>query len=353
MAVDGGYMIPYTLRVPGSAVDIEMIPVRGGSFRMGSSEDSAEHEEDEGPVVEVKVGPMWVAKYETTWGQYRLYMSMYKLFKDLESQGLRKLTDNNSVDAVTAPTELYDPTFTFEFGQDDNLPAVTMTQFAAKQYTKWLSKLTGHQYRLPSEAEWEYACRAGTSTAYGFGDDPSQLEEYAWYYDNADELPHLVGQKQPNAFGLYDMHGNVMEMAIDGYTEDGYGSLAEKTQPMSILQSIHWAEEADNRVVRGGSFQDDPEALRSAARIGSADREWKEQDPNVPLSPWWFTDDPSRGVGFRIFRSYDSVDEDTIKKFWDVDNEDIAFDIEMRLSEGRGTQLPVDQTLSEDIKNIK
>lgn len=351
--VEGGYMVPYTLRVPGSTVEIEMVPIPGGTFQLGSSEDEDGHEDDEGPQVDVNVAPMWVAKYETTWKQYKLFMSMYKLFKDLNSRGIRKVDSSNAVDAVTAPTELYDPTFTYELGEDDDMPAVTMTQYAAKQYTKWLSKLTGHQYRLPTESEWEYACRSGSSSAYHFGDDDSQLEDYAWFYDNSDELPHLVGQKKPNAFGLFDMHGNAMELVIDSYTEDGYELVADKDQPMTSVDSVRWAEEAGNRAVRGGSFQDYPEDLRSAARIGTEDEPWKEQDPNVPLSPWWYTDDPSRGVGFRLFRNYDPMDEETLAKFWEIDNEDIEFDVEMRISGGRGAQSTVDPELAKDIEAIQ
>lgn len=348
--VEGGFMVPYELTVPGSDVTISMVPVPGGKYKFGASEDDSDAAEDEMPEIEVEVGPMWVAKTETSWEQYKLYMSMYQLFKSLESQGLRKVDSSNAVDAVTAPTELYDPSFTFEFGQDAQLPAVTMTQYAAKQYTKWLSKLTGDQYRLPTEAEWEFACLGGADTRYHFGDDPGDLDEYAWYMDNSDEKPHDVGTKKPNQFGLHDMHGNVMEWTIDGYTEDGYESVAEKNQPMSFIDSVRWPESFDNRVVRGGSWQDYPEQLRATARLGSEDEDWKVEDPNVPLSPWWFTNDPARGVGFRIFRSYQPVDEETIKKFWEIDNEDIEFDVEMRISGGRGAQSVIDPELAGEIK---
>ena len=346
--VEGGFMVPYTLVVPGSKVAIEMVPVPGGTFAMGS-----DAKEDEGPVVEVQVGPMWVAKYETTWEEYKLYMSMYSLFKSLEAKGQRMVDETTMVDAVTAPTELYDPSFTFEYGQDPKLPAVTMTQYSAKQYTKWLSKLTGQQYRLPTEAEWEYACRAGAKTAYHFGDDEAELGEYAWYDENADEQPHEVGQKKPNPFGLYDMHGNVMEWTIDGYSEEGYAAIADQQQPLSFLASVRWPDSAENRVVRGGSWQDPAEQLRSAARLGSTDEDWKDEDPNVPLSPWWFTDDPARGVGFRIFRSYQPLDSEVMSKFWEIDHEDIEFDVDSRISRGRGIRTVVDPELAKDIESSR
>ncbi len=348
--VDGGYLVPYTMQIPGSPVSFEMVPVPGGTFKMGSAAEAEDHAEDEGPQIEVTIGPMWVAKHETSWAEYKLFMSMYKLLKSLQSQGLRQISDSNKVDAITAPTELYDSSFTYEFGQDPDLPAVTMTQYAAKQYTKWLSKLTGQQYRLPTEAEWEYACRAGSVAAYSFGDDKSKLGDFAWYVDNADETPHKVGLKQPNAFGLHDMHGNVMEWTINGHTEDGYAALASKPQPLANVDTITWSETFDNRVVRGGSWQDDAEQLRAAARLASEDEDWKGEDPNFPLSPWWYTDDPARGIGFRVFRSYEPLKDDLITKFWEIDNEDIQMDVDMRLTEGRGVLSPIDPKLAEDIK---
>ncbi len=351
--VKEGFMVPYTLTVPGSEVTVEMVPVPGGEIVMGSPAGEAGHQADEAPQIKVEVGPMWVAKCETSWSEYKLYMSMYRLFKSLASQGLRKVDSNNKVDAVTAPTELYDATFTFEFGEEPKLPAATMTQFAAKQYTKWLSKLTGHQYRLPTEAEWEYACRAGSPSAYSFGDEASELDEYAWHAGNSDAVPHEVGQKKPNKFGLHDMHGNVMEWTVNGHTEEGYKHAADKKQPMSFLESVFWPNSAENRVVRGGSFQDEAKLLRSAARLPSKDEDWKSEDPNVPLSPWWYTSDPARGVGFRVFRSYVPLDAEQVSKFWEYDHEYIELDVQARLDEGRGISTVVDKELAKEIEKTR
>lgn len=345
--VDGKYLVPYQLVVPGSEVTIDMIPIPGGVFEMGSEE-----EDDESPQVRIQVDPIWVAKTETSWREYRLYMSMYKLFNSLSRDGKRTVgADEDGVDAVTAPTELYDPSFTYKRGQEPNLPAVTMTQYAAKQYTKWLSKLTACQYRLPTEAEWEYACRAGSTTAFSFGEDPAELGEYAWYADNSDERPQAVGTLKPNAFGLHDMHGNVMEWVIDAYTEDGYASLAELQQPIPWIDAVRWPENVEGRGLRGGSWQDFAEDCRSARRFGSGEEtDWKAEDPNLPLSPWWFTNDPTRGVGFRIVRSYKLLDEDTIQKFWEIDHQYLEEDVTSRLQEGRGIRSNVDPSLADDIR---
>src|SRR6185295_4387517 len=101
-------------------------------------------------------------------------------------------------------------------------PAISMTQHAANKYCEWLSAKTGKNYRLPTEAEWEWACRAGTTTAYSFGDDASKLGEYAWFTPNSEEKPQPVGKKKPNPWGIHDMHGNVTEWCIDAYRKDAY-----------------------------------------------------------------------------------------------------------------------------------
>lgn len=351
--VPDGYMIPYTLKVPGSTVQFDMIPIPGGIVTVGSPDNEEGHKADEGPQFKVEVGPMWVAKCEATWSEYRLYMSMYGLFKQLQMRGVGNVSDANKVDAVTAPTELYEPSFTFEFGDDPRLPAVTMTQYAAKQYTKWLSKLTGHQYRLPTEAEWEYACRAGTTTAFNFGADTSAIDDYAWHAGNSDGKPQKVGLKKPNAFGLHDMHGNVMEWTINGYSAEGYVFARDAKQPLDVISAVTWPDSPENRVVRGGSFQDEAGLLRSAAKTASQDEEWKSEDPNVPLSPWWYTSDPARGVGLRVFRSYQPLEPKVIAKFWEIDHEYIDQDVQARLEEGRGVLSTVDPSLSKEITRFK
>ena len=341
---DKGYMVPYKMAIPGTEAIFEMIPVPGGTFKMGSPESEDDRDELEGPQFEVEVGPMWVGKYEVTWAEYREYMNLYGIFKELETRKIRPVTDENKIDTITAPTELYDPSFTFEFGEEPKLPAVTVTQYAARQFTKWLSGVTGAFYRLPSEAEWEYACRAGTETAYSFGDDLDDLEDYAWYYDNSDEGPSEVGQKKPNAFGLYDMHGNVAEWVLDQMLEDGYEKFAGKT--VSAAEALEWPTELVFRAIRGGSWEDDPDACRSAARLGSEEDEWKMEDPNLPLSPWWFTSDPTRGVGFRVFRPLEAPATKSDKeRYWAIDAEETQDGVDNRMLEGRGVFGLVDPDL--------
>ena len=350
--VDGGYMVPYTRTIPGTDITFEMIPVPGGTFLMGSRPEEEGHREDESPQVEITVDPMWVAKTEVTWQQYKEYMRMYSVFKEFEARGERVVDDSNRADAITAPTQLYDPSFTYEYGDDPQQPAVTMTQYAAQQFTKWLSGITGEQYRLPTEAEWEYAARGGTTTAFSWGDDPEQAGEYAWYFDNAFDGAGLVATKKPNPFGLYDMHGNAAEWTVNQYTDDGYQWLKSK-QPVKAIDAVKWPTNPWPCVVRGGSWEMDPPDLRSAARLPSDDEAWKSEDPNFPRSPWWFTSDPARGVGFRIFRSLEPLDEERITKFWEANAEETQYDVESRLIGGRGGLGLVDEDLPEAVNQLE
>jgi formylglycine-generating enzyme required for sulfatase activity len=345
VAIDGGFMVPYKARIPGTEIDFEMIPIAGGKFTMGSSEEEEDRIADEGPQFEVALEPFWMGKCEVTWVEYRRFMLLHDIFKKFEGAGIRKVGDDRGIDVVTAPSSLYDPSFTFQAGSEDRGPAATMTQFAAKQYTKWLSLTSETFYRLPTEAEWEYACRAGTTTRYSFGDDADQLGEYAWYDDNSDGNRHPVGEKRPNPWGLYDMHGNVAEWVLDAYAEDGYARFAG--QPQTSETAFNRPTKLYPRVVRGGSFDLAAEDCRCAARLGSEDRDWKEEDPNFPKSPWWYTTEPATGVGFRLLRPLQVPPAREEQEFyWKADVPSIQNDAISRVrQEGRGALGIVDPEL--------
>lgn len=356
--VDGGYMVAYTETIPGTEVTFEMMPIPGGEFTMGSPEDEADRAEDEGPQVRVQVQPFWIGKCEVTWAEYHAFMAMYDAFKKLQlvaayadkagADGAAAKEwelvrthawDGNleaewDVDAVTSATPLYDSSFTYGVGDGPDLPAVTMTQFAARQYTKWLSRITGRDYRLPSEAEWEYAARAGTTTAYSFGDSAEALVEHAWFDENAEYQTHPVATKKPNAWGLFDMHGNVAEWTLDQYAADAYAALGGG--PCTAAEAIRWPTKIYPRVIRGGSWLDMPPALRSAARHKSEEADWKLSDPNIPLSPWWFTEEAATGVGMRIVRPLAKLSAEERTRVWDADVDDLRQDVRDRLREGRG-----------------
>jgi formylglycine-generating enzyme required for sulfatase activity len=287
-------MQAYTEIISGTESAFEMVPIPGGKFLWGSPEGEVGRKPDEGPQVEVQIEPFWMGKHEVTWDLYEMWS--FKLdvqrrtFTGTKPNELDKLAD-----VVTRPTAPYTD-MTFGMGKE-NYPAICMTQLAAKKYCEWLSAKTGRYYRLPTEAEWEYACRAGTKTAYSFGDDASKLGDYAWYFDNADEAYHKVGLKKPNPWGLHDMHGNVAEHVLDRYDPVFYQQL--KAAGASLKTPYNRPNALENRAVKGGSWDDDPEALRSAARRGSH-ADWKIQDPQIPQSQWYYTD--ALFCGFRVVR---------------------------------------------------
>ncbi len=301
-------MKPYTEVIVSGDVTFDMVPIPGGRYLMGSPDEEADRKEDEGPQHEVEIEPFWMGKHEVTWDEYEVWM--FNL--DIQRRKLNKVEPTERellADVVTRPTKPYTD-MTFGMGKE-NYPAICMTQHAAKSYCKWLSAKTGRYYRLPTEAEWEYACRAGSKTAYSFGDDPEDLDDYAWYFDNAEDQYHQVGQKKPNAWGLYDMHGNVAEWTLDQYQPDFYAQFAGKVTPNPWICPMKLYPKA----VRGGSWDDDPDALRSAARRGSTP-DWKMQDPQLPQSIWYHTD--ALFLGFRVVRPLEEPSEEEKAKLWDA-----------------------------------
>ena len=346
-----GFMVSYTAKIPGTDIEFKMVPISGGTFKMGSADPDAS--DDVTPQVEVTVEPFWIGQYEVNWEQYQSYMAMDGAFKRLAKTGLRKVTSQEEVDAVTAPSSLYEPDITYEAGEEADQPAASMTQFAAKQYTKWLSLMSGQFYRLPYEAEWEYACRAGTTTKYYFGDDDNKLKEHAWFYEVSDDQRHSCGELKPNPWGLYDMYGNVSEWVLDAYTENGFKAIAGK--PLTVQQSFQQPTKVYPRLLRGGSWYSEAELCNSTARLPTDDKLWKEEDPNYPKSPWWYTGEEGLGSGMRLVRPYQAPKNKVdMLVFWDADVSSISRDALNRIdSNGRGAIGVVDQQLDEDIATLE
>jgi formylglycine-generating enzyme required for sulfatase activity len=288
----------YVETVPGSDVKFEMIAIPGGTFVMGSPATEKGRGDDEGPQHPVTIRPFWMGKCEVTWDEYDLY---WKTQPGAAEEKPPAAADKGKADAISRPTPPYADE-TFGLGRE-GYPVICITHHAVLEYCRWLSQKTGKTYRLPTEAEWEYACRAGTTTAYSFGDDPKQLGDYAWFAANSEDITHPVGQKKPNPWGLHDMYGNVAEWCLDHYEKDAYSRFPSDKPALSPVL-LPTADRFPD-VTRGGGFLHKAEQCRSASRLGS-DKTWIKLDPQRPQSIWWLTS--AEFVGFRVVRPVEEQD---------------------------------------------
>jgi len=275
-----GSPAPYTVTIPNTTVTYGMASVPAGEFQMGSAAPDAPA--DEKPQHTVRHDAFWMQTHEVTWDAYLMFM-----FVDQAGESSKP---DMLVDGLSRPTA---PHLEMSFGRGNSgFPAISMTQHAANKFAQWLSARTGEYYRLPTEAEWEYACRAGDTTAV----PPGPLDDYAWHRGNsstpafADGTYHQVATKKPNAWGLHDMRGNVMEWTLDQYApytpEPKENPWVRATRPYP-------------HAVRGGSWNDEPARVTCTARVAS-EPSWKMRDPQLPKSVWYMTD--AQWLGFRLVR---------------------------------------------------
>ncbi len=254
---------PYAEAISGTLVKFDMVPVPGGKIEMANPEKAGE-------TLTVELKSFWIGKTEVTWDEFDVYM--YRLDVD-GGRGYeppergQEPKEGEGLDGVSRPTKPYGAPDE-GFGHK-GYAALHINYYAAQCYCKWLSRKTGRKYRLPTEVEWEYACRAGLLPE-GPIQDPALLDRMAWYWDNSEMAAHPVGTKEPNAWGLHDMLGNASEWC------QGLGK-----EP----------------VVRGGSYLDRAEAVHPAAReVNTPD--WNLSDPQDPKSRWWLANDSF--IGFRV-----------------------------------------------------
>ncbi len=298
--------------IPSSTVSFNMKAIPGGKFKIGSPNDEVYRKEDEGPVKEVEISPFFMAEIEVTWNEYMAFYSQTSgEGKSSDTESTKRVVDADVISGATPP-----------YGQPDqnwglgDRPAITMTWHAAETYCKWLSKVTGKNYRLPTEAEWEFACRAGSEDPYFFGGDPKKFQKKGFlskfssndtavinshviYFENSNAKTQPPGSILPNKFGLKNMIGNVAEFCLDWYSEDAYKNINEgnNTNPVGPVSG-------SEHVVRGGSFKDHAGKLRSASRSLSKTEEWLKTDPQIPKSIWWYSD--CSWVGFRVICEFDN-----------------------------------------------
>jgi len=300
---------PFTEQIPGSSVSFNMMPIPGGTFKMGSPDSEKYRQENEGPVREVKVSPFFMAEVEVTWDEYLAFFAQTSRQGKSAHEGSQ--TDIQDVDAIVGATPPY--------GQPDQnwgkgkRPAISMSHHAAETYCQWLSLKTGKTYRLPTEAEWEYAARGGTEGPYFFdGDvkqfmkkklfsskrDTSVINTYVVYQENSQSKTQEPSFVLPNPFGLKNMLGNVAEFCSDWYAPDAYAQAGN-----GVLTNPKGPASGTERVIRGGSYKNDASQVRAAYREPTQTETWLRTDPQTPKSIWWYSD--CFYVGFRVVCEYD------------------------------------------------
>jgi formylglycine-generating enzyme required for sulfatase activity len=296
-------------KIPGTSVSFDMVAIPGGKFNMGSPDNEPLRKPDEGPVRKVTLSKFWIAKTEVTWDEYMAF------FRATGSQGRTEgqIVTRKNVDAISGATP--------PWGAPDqgwgkaSRPAITMTWHAAYVYCQWLSKVTGKKYRLPTEAEWEYACRGGTETPYFFPGNPNKftsqgllrkilkpdtslIASHVVYKVNSNSKTKEPQSVKDNPFGLKNMSGNVAEFCLDFYSPTTYKSDTTAVNPQG-------PDSGYEHVIRGGSFKSDARDVRSAARDFTKTKEWLVTDPQMPKSIWWYSD--CIDVGFRVVCEADST----------------------------------------------
>jgi formylglycine-generating enzyme len=302
----------FTEQIPGSTVSFNMMAIPGGTFKLGSPDSEPLRNADEGPLREVRIDSFYMARMEVTWDEYlAFYAQTSAEGRSTDTEGLR--VSGRETDAITGATPPY--------GQPDQgwgkglRPAISISWHAAETYCKWLSKVTGKHYRLPTEAEWEYACRGGTTSPYFFNGNPSRFQKsglrarisrndtavintYVVYAENSHGKTQESSFVATNPYGLKNMSGNVAEFCSDWYQPDAYGRY-----PKGIVVNPKGPDTGNERVVRGGSFRDPAGKVRNAARESTHTEAWLRTDPQMPKSIWWYSD--CFFVGFRVVCDFD------------------------------------------------
>lgn len=303
--VRSGYMVPYTETIPGTDVTFQMIPVCA--------------------IPSANISPFWIGKYEVTLREYREFAKLYSRFKRMDGNKPGRIPAGRRVDAVSAPTPIYSPRDLFEGVESLECPAYSMTLFAAKQYTKWLSLITKSPYRLPNEAEWEHACRA----ASGRYDTEESLRKVAVYGRQSDNvLP--VGSREANAWGIHDMHGNVSEWVIT--------ALPEKSADNNELELAGLKTWPPVWISKGGNFASNFEECQLDRRFVVTAEEWRD-DADYPKSTTWLGSYSDRvRIGFRVVRPLGELGKAAMSQYWDPETDFYQQLVEAQLLSGRGAE---------------
>jgi formylglycine-generating enzyme required for sulfatase activity len=238
-------LAPYSETLPDSVVKIPMVPIPGGTVQIGGKK--------------VAVKPFYMAKTETAWEAFDAFVASGPASKAYDQTQF-------APDAIARPSKSY---ILPDLGWGHNgYPAINLSSDSVDMFCRWLSSVTKKKYRLPTEAEWEIACRGGVEGAWKV--DKAELDKSAWYAPNSNDVTHGIGKKQANKYGLFDILGNTGE----------------------------WATDMEGKpVLCGGSFQEDASKMSPTTRHYFQPK-WQETDPQIPKSRWWLSDAPF--CGFRI-----------------------------------------------------
>lgn len=265
--------------IPGGKLELSLSYIPAGQLSIKSAD---------GKSLPIQLDAFWIGSREVTYDEFLLFQ-----YRRNDNNSSNWKDGKYSADAVTRPTPQY-MDYTWGMGTLGGVPTVAMTQQGAMRYCQWLYQKTGQFFRLPTEAEWEYACRAGSATALPEGVTEDNLGDYAWYFDNANEKYHPTAQKKANAWGLFDMLGNVAEWTADAYVDDYFAESSKKPNNPWYKPSAKYSH-----TIRGGSFDDNPEDCSCSKRVKSLPS-LQKRDPQIPRSRWWNTD--SSWLGFRVVK---------------------------------------------------
>lgn len=252
---------PFKQEISGTLVAIDLVPIPRGAVDVPDPDRP-------GAMKQIDVGPFWVSATEITWDAYDIFV--YRLDVPEGEAGGEGEPPADGPDAITRPSKPYIPPDR-GYGHA-GYAAISLSFKGAEEFCKWLSAKTGRTYRLPTEIEWEYLARADAAAdaSYCFGDDASLIDDYAWHTGNAKRKTQPVGKKKANAWGVFDVHGNVAEWCVG---RDG--------QPIAC----------------GGAFLNKPEEI-TLKRRDKQTALWNITDPQMPKSTWWLSD--CNFVGFRV-----------------------------------------------------
>ena len=294
----------FTEQIPGTGISFDMVAVPGGQFMMGSPETEAYRDPDEGPLHNVEVSPFFMAKLEVSWDEYLAFFS--------ETGGEGRMSEAElaakSVDGISGPTPPWGAPDQ-GWGKGER-PAITMSYYAATVYCEWLSQKTGKKYRLPTEAEWEYAARGGTTGPYFFdgdakkytsegffrkifGPDTSLINRYAIYKENSRGVTALPSAVLPNPFGLKNMYGKC-------------GGILQRFLPPWLSGFCQYSQQKWKNMLSGAVLiKAMPVTCAVPPVIIPGPTAWLKTDPQMPKSKWWYSDQIQ--VGFRVVCEPDSA----------------------------------------------